>query len=113
MPYQFIKNKPRLSFVALIAICIGIGVVATQVQANIQDQSELASSNPHQIPDEFNPRFRRLEERIDFVKKEFKDLVRRVEEEQVAEVETVHSLALKGAAGSPAPIYDYTTGTSN
>ena len=113
MPYQFIKSKPRLSFVVLTALCVGIGVVATQVQANIQDQSEIALSNPHQIPDELNPRFRRLEDRLDVVKQEIKDLLGATKEVQADEAETVHSLALKGSAGSPAPVYDYTTGTSN
>ena len=113
MPYQFIKSKPRLSFVVLTVLCFGIGVAATQVQANIQDQSEIALNNPHQIPDELNPRFRRLEDRMDSLKQEFKDLLGKTKEELADESETIHSLALKGSAGSPAPIYDYTTGTSN
>jgi len=113
MPYQFIKSKPRLSFVVLTTVCFVIGVAATQVQANIQDQSEIALNNPHQIPDELNPRFRRLEDRMEFLKQEIKDLLSNTKEEFVEEGETIHSLALKGSAGSPAPIYDYTTGTSN
>ena len=106
MPSKFIKTKPRLSIAIICFVCTGIGLVVTQVQANIQEQESIALNNPHHIPDALNPKLQRLEEKAQFIKEEIK--------EEISEAtETIHSLAFKENKASPRPIYDYTTGSSN
>jgi hypothetical protein len=110
---DFLGRRPHLSFIALGAVCIGIGLVVTQVQANISESAVKAENNPHHLPDEFNPNFQRLEDKLREVKLEVKEAPEIAKEEVTQDPETLHSLALKGNTASTKVTYDYTTGTSN
>jgi hypothetical protein len=111
---KFIKNKPRISFSILAGVCIGASLVVTQVQANIQSQSEISQRNPHQIPGDLSPKSSLLESILDPIRLEAKDLLDEVKEEAFTkEGETIHEVAFKDSHAYSKPIYDYTTGTSN
>ena len=111
---KFIKNKPCISFSILAAACIGASLAVTQVQANIQSQTEIAQRNPHQIPSDLNPKSSLLESILDPIRLEAKDLLEEVKEEGVTkDGETIHEVAFKDNHAHSKPIYDYTTGTSN
>ena len=115
MPIKgFIKNRPRISFSILAMVCIGAGLVVTQVQANIQSQSEISQRNPHQIPTDLNPRSSLLESILDPIRLEAKDLLGEGKEEAFTkDSETIHEVAFKDNHAHSKPIYDYTTGASN
>ena len=111
--HDFFGRRPRFSFVVFCTACIGIGLVVTQVQANISESAVKAENNPHHLPDEFNPKFQRLEDKIPEVKLEVKAALEIAKEDVTQDVETLHSLALKSNTASTKVTYDYTTGTSN
>jgi len=113
MPYRFFQKRPRLGFFIAITLCVGVALVVTQVQANIHDQSELAITNPHHLPDEFNPKLYRLDEKLDAVKVGVKSALDLRREDLDSERETLHSVVFKGRADRSRPTYDYATGTSN
>ena len=107
---RFIKTKPRISFAIISTLCIGVGLVVTQVQASIHNQSEIEQNNPHRIPDNLNPKLRRAIDHLDVIKREVKeDLSEKISEAS----ETIHSLAFKNNPSVAKPTLDYTTGTSN
>ena len=111
---KFIKNKPRISFSILAGACIGASLVVTQVQANIQSQSENSQSNSHHIPGNLSPKSSLLESILDPIRLEAKDLLEEVKEEAFTkDSETIHEVAFKDNHAHSKPIYDYTTGTSN
>jgi hypothetical protein len=110
---DFMSRKPRLSFFAILAACIGISLIVTQVQANIAESSVASSNNPHYLPDEFNPKLQRIEDKIQVVKLEIKEAISKANEEIAQDPETIHSIAFKGKTASSKPTYDYTTGSSN
>lgn len=113
MPIQLMRNKPRLSFGFVCIFGIAVGIVVTQVQANIEERVEIDKNNPHHIPDDLNPKLRRIEGKVELLGKRAlvhtSDAVESLEEN----VETVHSLVFKESTSYTKPIYDYTTGTSN
>ncbi len=45
MPKQFIKKRPLTSFALLTTLCLALGVVVTQVQANIPSSAENIANN--------------------------------------------------------------------
>ena len=111
---KFIKNRPRISLSILAGVCIGASLVVTQVQANIQSQSEISQRNPHQIPGDLSPKSSLLESILDPIRLEAKDLLEEVKEEAFTkDSETIHEVAFKDNRAHSKPIYDYTTGTSN
>jgi len=111
---KFIKNNPRISFSILAGVCIGASLAVTQVQANIQSQSEISQRNPHQIPGDLSPKSSLLESILDPIRLEAKDLLEEVKEEAFTkDGETIHEVAFKDSHAHSKPIYDYTTGTSN
>ena len=111
---KFIKKRPRISFSILAGVCIGASLVVTQVQANIQSQSEISQRNPHQIPGDLSPKSSLLESILDPIRLEAKDLLEEVKEEAFTkDSETIHEVAFKDNRAHSKPIYDYTTGTSN
>jgi len=111
---KFIKNRPRISFSILAGVCIGASLAVTQVQANIQSQSDIAQRNPHHIPGDLSPKSSLLESILDPIRLEAKDLLEEVKEEAfMKDGETIHEVALKDNHEHSKPIYDYTTGTSN
>jgi len=97
----------RTSLLTVILIICGvIALAGTKVLANINNQAEIAQSNPHHIPDELNPKLKRVSE--DF------QVIRYVAKDEIADLkETLHSAAFKTKAAYVEPILDYTTGTSN
>jgi len=97
----------RTSLLTVILIICGvIALAGTKVLANINNQAEIAQSNPHHIPDELNPKLKRVSE--------YFQVIRYVAKEDMVELkETLHSAAFKGKAAYIEPILDYTTGTSN
>ena len=103
---DFMGRKPHFSFVVIAAICVGISFAVTQVQATISDNVASPENNPHHLPNEFNPRIKMIEEKIQAVK------VKAIEEVG-QELNTIHSLALENNKSTSKPVYDYTTGTSN
>ena len=117
MPKEFIKNKPVISLAIFVGVCVGLGMVVTRVQANIQTQAEVLNQNPHQLPDEFNPKLHWVEQKILVDEKQVKDdaseTINLAKEEPADEQETIHAIAMKGNNSLAKPIYDYTTGTSN
>lgn len=111
---KFIKNRPRLSLSILAGVCIGASLAVTQVQANIQSQSDIAQRNPHHIPGDLSPMSSLLESILDPIRLEAKDLLEEVKEElHTKDSETIHEVAFKDNHAHYKPIYDYTTGTSN
>jgi hypothetical protein len=111
---KFIKNRPRISLSILAGVCIGASLAVTQVQANIQIQSEISQRNPHQIPGDLSPKSSLLESILDPIRLEAKDLLEEVKEEAFTkDSETIHEVAFKDNHAHSKPIYDYTTGTSN
>lgn len=111
---KFIKNRPRISFSIFAGVCIGASLVVTQVQANIQSQSEISQRNPHQIPGNLIPKSSILESVLDRIRLEARDLLEEVKEETyIKNSETIHEVAFKDNHAHSKPIYDYTTGTSN
>jgi len=111
---KFIKNRPRISFSILAAVCIGASLAVTQVQANIQSQSEISQRNPHQIPSDLSPKLSFVEGILDPIRLKAKDLLGEVKEGAfVKDGETIHEVAFKDSNEHSRPIYDYTTGTSN
>ena len=111
---RFIKNRPRISFSILAAVCIGTSLAVTQVQANIQSQTEVAQRNPHQIPTDLNSKSSFIESVLDPIRLEAKDLLEGAKEEAFTkDGETIHEVAFKDNHSHSKPIYDYTTGTSN
>ena len=111
---KFIKNRPRISFSILAAVCIGASLAVTHVQANIQSQSEISQRNPHHIPGDLSPKSSLLESILYPIRLEAKDLLEEVKEEAFTkDSETIHEVAFKDNHTHSKPIYDYTTGTSN
>ena len=111
---KFIKNRRLISFSILAGVCIGASLVVTQVQANIQSQSEISQRNPHQIPGDLSPKSSLLESILDPIRLEARDLLEEVKEEAFTkDSETIHEVAFKDNRAHSKPIYDYTTGTSN
>ena len=111
---KFIKNRPRISFSILAAVCIGASLAVTHVQANIQSQSEISQRNPHHIPGDQSSSSSLLESILDPIRLEAKDLLEEVKEEAFTkDSETIHEFAFKGNHAHSKPIYDFTTGTSN
>lgn len=110
---NFMATKPRLSFMMMGAVCIAIGLAVTQVQANISDSSVATENNPHHLPNEFNPKMQRIEEKLQIVKLEIKDGLSEVKEGITQELDSIHSVAFKDNKINSKPVYDYTTGTSN
>ena len=111
---KFIKNRPRISFSILAGACIGASLAVTQVQANIQSQSDIAQKNPHHIPGDLSPKSSPLESILDPMRLEMKDLMKEVKEKAFTkDSETIHEVAFKDNHAHSKPIYDYTTGTSN
>ena len=110
---DFMSRKPHLSFIVIGALFIGIGLAVTQVQANISDSSVAAENNPHHLPNEFNPKMQRIEEKLQLVKLEIKGALGEVKEEMTQELDSIHSIAFKDSKINSKPVYDYTTGTSN
>jgi predicted PurR-regulated permease PerM len=117
MPRQFIKKRPLSSFALLTTACLALGVVVTQVQANIPSSAENIANNAHQIPDELNPKLNWKEHRLTTAGKiDQGDLLVKPEdtvENEGDQVDTIHSIAMKDNKSFSKPIYDYTTGTSN
>jgi len=109
---NFMSRKPRISFIAIGAVCVGIGLAVTQVQANISDSSVATENNPHHLPNEFNPKMQRIEEKLQIVKFEIK-APGEENEVMAQELDTIHSVAFKDSKINAKPVYDYTTGTSN
>lgn len=118
---DFISQKPHVSFIAIVAVCLGIGFAVTHVEANISEQSSAAQNNPHHLPNEFNPRVKRPEDMESTIaalipKQELAENEQGQAQTQIQaqpQEETIHSLALKDHAMSHKPILDFTTGTSN
>jgi len=111
---KFIKKRPRISFSILAGVCIGASLAVTQVQANIQSQSEVAQRSPHHIPGDLSPKSNLLESILDPIRLEAKDLLEEVKEEAFTkDSETIHEVAFKDNHAHSKPIYDYTTGASN
>ena len=111
---KFIKNRPRISFSILAGVCIGASLAVTQVQANIQSQSETSQRNPHHIPSDLSPKPSLLESILDPIRLEAKNLLEEAKEEAFTnDIETIHEIAFKDNHAYSKPIYDYTTGTSN
>jgi hypothetical protein len=111
---RFVKNRPRISFSILAAVCVGASLAVTQVQANIQSKAEISQRNPHQIPGDLNPQSSLLESILDPIRLEAKDLLEEVKEEAfMKDGATIHEVAFKDNQAYSKPIYDYTTGTSN
>ena len=111
---RFIKNRPRISFSILAAVCVGTSLAVTQVQANIHGQAEISQRNPHQIPSDLSPKPSLFESVLDPIRLEAKDLLEDVKEEALTkDNETIHEVAFKDNHAHSKPIYDYTTGTSN
>ena len=97
----------RTSLLTVILIICGfIALAGTKVLASINNQAEIAQSNPHHIPDELNPKLKRVSE--------YFQVIRYVAKEDMVELkETLHSAAFKSKAAYVEPTLDYTTGTSN
>jgi len=97
----------RTSLLTVILIICGfIALAGTKVLASINNQAEIAQSNPHHIPDELNPKLKRVSEYFQVIHYEAR--------EDIVELkETLHSAAFKSKAAYIEPILDYTTGTSN
>ena len=97
----------RTSLLVIIFTIFGvIALAGTKVLASINNQAEIAQSNPHHIPDELNPKFKRVSE--------YFQVIRYVAKEDMVELkETLHSAAFKSKSAYIEPILDYTTGTSN
>ena len=110
---NFMSRKPRLSFIAIGAVCVGIGLAVTQVQANISDSSVATENNPHHLPNEFNPKMQRIEEKLQLVRLEIQATLGDVKEGVAQELDTIHSIAFKDSKINAKPVFDYTTGTSN
>ena len=93
---KFIINRPRISFSILAGVCIGASLVVTQVQANIQSQSEISQRNPHQIPGDLSPKSSLLESILDPIRLEAKDLLEEVKEEAFTkDSESIPEVAFK------------------
>jgi hypothetical protein len=110
---NFIMNRPRISVIAIALVCLGIGLAVTQVKANISNAANVISDNPHRLPDEFNPRFKRVEDQPSWQKLEVKESLRERVGQIAEESQTFHSVAFKDRQLNTKPVYDYTTGTSN
>ena len=97
----------RTSLLTVILIICGvIALAGTKVLASIHNQTEIVQSNPHHIPDELNPKLKRVSE--------YFQVIRYVAKEDMVELkETLHSAAFKSKAAYVEPTLDYTTGTSN
>ena len=118
---DFVSQKPHVSFIAIVAVCLGIGFTVSHVEANISEQSSAAQNNPHHLPNEFNPRVKRSEDmgltiaalspKQELAGNEQGQSQAQTQTQQ--EEETIHSVALKDHAMSHKPILDFTTGTSN
>ena len=53
----------RTSLLVIIFTIFGvIALAGTKVLASIHNQAEIVQSNPHHIPDELNPKFKRVSE---------------------------------------------------
>ena len=97
----------RTSLFTIIFIIFGvIALAGTKVLASINNQAKSSQSNPHQIPDELNPKFKRVTEYFQMIPYVAK-------EDMVQLKETLHSAAFKSKAAYVEPTLDYTTGTSN
>ena len=120
---DFISQKPHVSFIAIVAVCLGIGFAVTHVEANISEQSSVAQNNPHRLPNEFNPRVKRPEDmestiaalipKQELAENEQGQAQTQIQTQTQQQEETIHSMALKDHAMSHKPILDFTTGTSN
>ena len=97
----------RTSLLVIIFTIFGvIALAGTKVLASIHNQAEIVQSNPHHIPDELNPKFKRVSE--------YFQVIRYVAKEDMVELkETLHSAVFKSKAAYIEPILDYITGTSN
>jgi hypothetical protein len=117
MPGKFVKRRPVMSFSLLATAFLALGVIVTQVQANIQRSSELEKNNPHLLPDDLNPKLHWEEQKlIVSTNANQTDLVNKsndVADNTMEESSTIHSIAMKDNKSTPKPVYDYTTGTSN
>jgi signal recognition particle subunit SEC65 len=114
---KFIKKRPVISFSLLATVSLALGVVVTQVQANIQSSSVLEKNNPHLLPDNLNPKLHWEEQKMIVSKNANQnDLFNEsndVADNAMEESSTIHSIAMKDNKSTPKPVYDYTTGTSN
>lgn len=107
---RFIQSRPRISLLLALTFCTVIALAVTQVQASLQDQSEIAQKNPHHLPDNLNPKLHRLTDNLGTFKLGLKE---ELKEDLNQAKETIHSLAFKNNVSTAKPTYDYTTGTSN
>ena len=104
---QFISRHSRFSFLfSLFLVGLLMALIGSRAQAKMDPQGVVEINNPHRIPNEFNPRFRRPEDEIIAIKQE-------PNEEVVEPTESIHELAFKNQHLSAQSTYDYTTGTSN
>jgi hypothetical protein len=110
---NFIINRPRLSGITVVLVCLGVGFAVTQVEANISNTSKVALDNPHYIPDEFNPKFKKIEDHLSQQKLEVKEALSERPDQINQESDTMHSIAFKDRQLNTKPVYDYTTGQSN
>ena len=100
---QFLRAMTYAGF--FLAAC-AVWMVTGSVEASMTNGSIEAQNNPHQIPNELNPKFPRIYEKLEAMKTKAAGLM-------VESSETLHSLALSGQKIKDVPTYDYTTGTSN
>jgi hypothetical protein len=83
-----------------------MALAGTKVLASIHNQTEIVQSNPHHIPDAFNPNVKRASDQIEIIHYESIETM-------IEPKETLHSAAFKSKAAYVEPTLDYTTGTSN
>jgi hypothetical protein len=97
---------------ASIGLAIALGLTGFSMNLfdnNLGTYNEFRVSghlnNPHQIPDNLNPRLIRANERL--------DQNYSVEESSVGSVQALHSMVLDKSVAYVNPTLDYATGTSN
>jgi hypothetical protein len=111
---KFITKRPRMSLSILATVCVGASLVVTQVQANIQTQSNNLPLNPHQIPVELNAGSSFIDQVLDPIKLEAQGLLVEAKNELPnRDDESIHATAFQGKEAVESPTYDYTTGSSN
>jgi hypothetical protein len=95
-----------MTYAGFLLATSAVWMFTGQVEASILNDSIEVQNNPHHLPNELNPKFPHIYEKLEVIKTKTVELM-------VESTETFHSLALSGRKIKDIPTYDYTTGTSN
>lgn len=104
---SFCGRHPLATLLTLsLLVCGSAALAGTKIQSSIDDSVQANSKNPHQIPNNMDPKSEILADEIRLIKYEVSEVVVEVEE-------SMHSVAMRDMHGLSQPTLDYTTGTSN